>query len=94
MLLGVSGLAREERVLVQAPINIERDFDRVADALTIQHPRIQFRESRKRAKRKGKDGIKRVGKVNTLAVKSLEQVLITRTSLPLKITVMMTTRSN
>ena len=33
MLLDLSGLTREERVVVQASINNERDFDRVADAL-------------------------------------------------------------
>ena len=55
MLLDLSGLTCEERVMVQASINNERDFDRVADALIIQHPRIHLRESQKRAKGKGKD---------------------------------------
>ena len=32
MLLGLSGLTREERVMVQASIGDERDFDRVTDA--------------------------------------------------------------
>ena len=32
MLLGLSGLTREEHVRVQASVNNERDFDRVADA--------------------------------------------------------------
>ena len=40
--------------MVQVSINNERDFDRVADALIIQHPRIHLRESRKRAKGKAK----------------------------------------
>ena len=35
-LLDLSGLTREERVMVQASIS---NFDRVADALIIQHPR-------------------------------------------------------
>ena len=65
MLLDLSGMTREERVIVQASINSERDFDKVADALIIQHPRIHFRESRKRAKRKGRDGIKRGDNSNT-----------------------------
>ena len=39
----------------RASINNESDFDKVADALIIQHPRIHLRESRKRPKEKGKD---------------------------------------
>ena len=61
----MSCLTREERVTVQASINNERDFDRVADALIIQHPRIHHRENRKRTKGKGKDGIKRGNYPNT-----------------------------
>ena len=57
MLLDLSGVTREERVMVQASIDNERDFDRVADALNIQHPRIHLRESRKQAKAKGKDSL-------------------------------------
>ena len=67
MLLDLSGLTRAERVMVQASINNnERDFDKVADALMIQHPRIHLRESRKRAKGRGKEGIKRGDNSNTL----------------------------
>ena len=33
MLLDLSGLTREERVMVQASTNNERDFDRVAEGL-------------------------------------------------------------
>ena len=65
MLLDLSGLTREERAVVKASIKNERDFDRVAEALIIQHPRIHFRESEKRAKVKGKDGIKRGDYSNT-----------------------------
>ena len=88
MLLDLSGLTREERVMVQASIGNERDFDRVADALIIQH------------QRKAKSGssvmiIQTLAgfaeKANTLAAENLEQVLITRTSLPLKITMMIKT---
>ena len=102
MLLDLSGLTREERVTVQASIrNNECDFDRVADVLIIQHPRIHLQESRKRAKGKGKDGFKRVdnsntrwffaekAKVNTPAAENPKRVPITRTSLPLKITIIM-----
>ena len=35
------------------------NFDRVAGALIIQHPRIHLRESQKRSKGKGKDGFRR-----------------------------------
>ena len=59
MLLDLSGLRREERVMVQASINNERDLDRVAEALIIQHPRIHLRESQRQSKGKGKDGSKR-----------------------------------
>ena len=48
MLLDLSGLTREERIVVQASTNKERYFDRVAAALTIQHPRIHLRERQKR----------------------------------------------
>ena len=60
MLLDLSGLTREYRVMAQASISNERDFDRVAEALIIQHPRIHLCESQRRAKGKGKDGFKRV----------------------------------
>ena len=50
MLLDLSGLTREERVMVQASNNNERDSDKVADALIIQYPRIHLREGRKRVK--------------------------------------------
>ena len=59
MLLDLSGLTREERVMVQASISNKRDFDRVADALIIQHPRIHLRESQRRPTGKGKDRFKR-----------------------------------
>ena len=58
MLLDLSGLTREERVVVQASISNERDLDRVAEALIIQHPRFHFPESQKRAKGRGQDGLK------------------------------------
>ena len=65
MLLDLSGLTREERVMVQASISNARDFDRVAEALIIQHPRRHLRENQRRAKRNGKDGLKRVDNPNT-----------------------------
>ena len=65
MLLGLSGLTREERVMVQASISNEREFDKVAESVIIQHPRIHVRQSQRRAKDKGKDGVKRVDNSNT-----------------------------
>ena len=64
MLLDLSGLTRELRVVVQALISNDRDFDRVAEAFIIQHPRIHLRESQRRTKGKGKDGFKRVDNSN------------------------------
>ena len=52
MLLDLSGLTREECVMVQASISNERDFDRVAEALIIHHPRIHLRGSQRRTKRR------------------------------------------
>ena len=102
MLLHLSGLTREESVMVQASINNERDFDKVADALIIQHPRIHLREGRRRAKEGAKTesnlatteifvGFRR--KTNTPAMENWEQVPITQTSLLLKITITMTAKS-
>ena len=95
------------RVVVQASIHDERDLDRVADALNIQHPRIHLRESQKRVKEKRQRRSSNVetnsntlwfrgkgkGK-NTVTSENLEQVPITRATLPLKIAIMMTTRLN
>ena len=64
ILLDLSGLTREERDMAQASINNECDFDKVAVAFIIQHPRIHLRESRKRAKGKGKDGFKSSDNLN------------------------------
>ena len=52
-------------VVVQASINNERDFDRVAEALIIQHSRIHLRASQRRSKGEGKDGSKRGANSNT-----------------------------
>ena len=58
MLLDLSGLTREERVVVQASISNARDLDRVAEALIIQHPRIHLRDNQRRTNCKGKKPIK------------------------------------
>ena len=64
MLLDLSGLTREERDMVHASVSNERDFDRVAEALIIQHPPIHLRESQRRAKEKVKTDSKRVDNSN------------------------------
>ena len=46
MLLEFAGLDRQERIMVQASIGNERDFNKVADALILQHPRIHLQEHR------------------------------------------------
>ena len=71
MLLDLAGLDRGERIMIQASIANARDFDKIADALVVQHPRIHMREVRTGApsgrfvkgkgKRKGGKG-KRKGK--------------------------------
>ena len=65
MFLDLSALTREKRIMVQASISNARDFDRVAEALIIQHLRIHLREGQRRAKGKGKDGFNRVDSSNT-----------------------------
>ena len=61
----MSGLTREERIMVQASISNARELDRVAEALIKQHPRFHLRENQRRTKGKGKDGLKRVDTPNT-----------------------------
>ena len=65
ILLDLSCLTHEDRVMAQASISKEREFDRVADTLIIQHPRIHLRESQRRTKGKGKHGFKRGDNSNT-----------------------------
>ena len=101
VLLGLTGLTREERVMVQASISDERDFDRVADAFIIQHPRIHLRTRQRRTKGKGKNGFKRgdnsnirwfrgEGKGKHTGSGKSGAVPLARTSLPFKITTMTT----
>ena len=83
MLLDLSGLTREERVMAQASISNEHDFDRVADALIMQHPRIHLRESQRRTKGSNVETIQtligsvEMARTNTLAAEKLEQVHFT-----------------
>ena len=45
MPLDLAGLDKNERIMIQASIGNARDFDKIADALVIQHPRIHIREA-------------------------------------------------
>ena len=65
ILLDLNCLTHEERVMVQASISNERDFDTIAQALIIQHPRIHLRESQRRPKGRGKDGFKHADNSHT-----------------------------
>ena len=94
MLLDLSGLTRKRCVEEQASNNNESDFDKVADALVIQHQRIHLRESRKRPKEKAKIRIGFEKEVNTSTMANLERVLATQTPTSWKTTTMVTTRSN
>eukprot|EP00973_Karenia_brevis_P068445 9520216-Karenia_brevis.AAC.1 len=65
MLLDMVGLDKQEKIMIQESIGNERDFQKVAEALVVQHPIIHVRESRKRlgeresGKGAGKSGIKK-----------------------------------
>lgn len=48
MLLYVSGPDRGEHAMAQAWLGDGRDFDRLADALIVQHARFHFAEARRR----------------------------------------------
>ena len=88
--------------MVQASMTNELDFDRVADALIIPHPRMHLRESQKRTKATGKTGsnvetiqtlvgFAEKARVTTLTAETRDQVLVTRISIPLKIMIVMAT---
>ena len=49
LLLDLAGLDQMLRIMVQASINNVREFDKVAEALQLQHPRIHISESQRRA---------------------------------------------
>ena len=42
MLLDLAGLDKSERVMIQESIGNARDFDKIADAMIVQHPRIHI----------------------------------------------------
>ena len=49
MLLDLAGLDRQEKIRIQASVSNVRTFDKIADALILQHPRIHLRETRRHA---------------------------------------------
>ena len=54
MLLELSGLDKQERLMVQASIGNAREFDKVEDALVLQHPKIHLKEKKSNAAGIGK----------------------------------------
>ena len=54
LLLDLSGLDKHERIMIQASIGNQRDLDKIADALVVQHPRIHLRKDPSTAPKKGK----------------------------------------
>ena len=57
MLLDLAGLDRTERTMIQASIGNARDFEKVADALVVQHPRIHLKNTPMlKVKGRGKPG--------------------------------------
>jgi hypothetical protein len=50
ILLDLAGLDKNERTMIQASIGNARDFDKIAEALIVQHPRVQMSKSQGRGK--------------------------------------------
>ena len=64
MLLDLAGLDKHERIMIQASIGNSRDFDKIAEALAIQHPRIHLNEIKRNPTGKGKGNRSGQGKFN------------------------------
>ena len=60
MLLDLAGLDKNERTMIQASIGNARDFDKIAEALIVQHPRVHLRHVS--ASQSSKGGRKSSGK--------------------------------
>ena len=60
MLLDLAGIDRVGRTMIQASIGNARDFERIADALLVQHPRIHMHEKSRPSS--GKGGFNKGGK--------------------------------
>lgn len=56
MLLDLAGLDRNERKMIQASVGNARDFERIANALIIQHPRIHLKAPSSPSRPKGGKG--------------------------------------
>ena len=56
MLLDLAGLDKNERTMIQASIGNARDFEKIADALVVQHPRVHLKPSTSLSKGGGKGG--------------------------------------
>ena len=53
MLLDLAGLDKNERTMIQASIGNARDFEKIANALIVQHPRVHLNKQSGTAKPKG-----------------------------------------
>ena len=53
MLLDLAGLDKNERTMIQASIGNARDFEKIADALIVQHPRVHLNKQSGTTKPKG-----------------------------------------
>ena len=62
MLLDLTGLDKRERPMVQASIGNVRDFDKILEALVVQHPRIHLKSTTLRPKGGSKGHGKMKGK--------------------------------
>ena len=62
MLLDLAGLDKHERTMIQASIGNARDFDKIADALVVQHPRVHLKHSSAPQRTAPKGGGKSFGK--------------------------------
>ena len=47
LLLDLSGPSHDQRILIMSSIGNARDYDKIADALAVQHPRIHVRDQRR-----------------------------------------------
>ena len=56
MLLDLAGLEKSERTMIQASIGNARDFDKIAEALVVQHPRIHTKTTGGKGKPKSGKG--------------------------------------
>ena len=59
MLLDLAGLEKDKKLLIQASIGNARDFEKIAEALLVQHPRIHLTEKSQPSSHKGGKGPKR-----------------------------------